>query len=132
MGKERVMKTSIRLAAGCLLALSSVSMGVMAKDKSEHGVYRPTLSTNPKSYLKKFELNVATTEEVIEYVGAPDKTLKVGESDFLTYNIDPDDTGVIEYTFEVKSGVVVNVTYLNSGNFFGVTQRESAKKLQSP
>ena len=126
------MKTSIRLAAGLLLALSIVPMAAFTKDKSEHGVYRPTLSTNPKSYLKNFALNVATTDEVVQYVGTPDKTMNLGGSDFLTYNIDPDDNGVIEYTFEVKEGVVVNVTYLNSGNFFGVTQRESAKKLQSP
>lgn len=125
------MRASIRFVVGCILLLV-VSTSASAKDKSEHGVYRPTLSTSPKSYLKNFALKVATTNEVIEYVGAPDKTLSVGDSDFLTYNIDPDDTGVIEYTFEIKEGVVVNVTYLNSGNFFGVTQRESAEKLQSP
>lgn len=126
------MKISIMLAAGLLLVLTFATTGAIAKDKSEHGVYRPTLSTNAKSYLKKFALNVATTDEVIQYVGTPDKTMSLSGADFLTYNIDPDDNGVIEYTFELKEGVVVNVTYLNSGNFFGVTQRESAKQLQSP
>lgn len=116
-----------------LLALLVVtSGGVMAKSKSENGVYRPTLSTSPRGYLKKFPLGVATAAEVVQYVGAPDKSFRVGESDFLSYNIDPDDNGVIEYTFEISDGVVVEVTYLNSGNFFGVTQRESARKLQGP
>ena len=105
-----------------------------AKDRSENGVYRPTLSTNPKSYLKAFNLNKATSEEVIQYVGSPDKTHSLAGSDFITYNIAPrsNSNGIIEYTFEIKDGVVVNVTYLNSGNFFGVTQRESAKQLQAP
>ena len=115
-----------------LLTLAIATSTVAAKDKSEHGVYRPTLSTNPKSYLKKFQLNVTTTDEIVQYVGTPDKTMSLSGSDFLTYNISPNKGGVIEYTFEIKEGVVVNVTYLNSGNFFGVTQRESAKKLQSP
>jgi hypothetical protein len=116
-----------------LLLVAFATTGVIAKDKSANGVFRPTLSTNPKSYLKKFPLNVAVVDEVIQYVGTPDKTLSLSGSDFITYNIAPKSAnGIIEYTFEIKDGVVVNVTYLNSGNFFGVTQRESAKQLQSP
>ena len=115
-----------------LLAIVLAATNSVAGDKSEHGVYRPTLSTMPKSYLKKFRLDVATMDEVVQYVGVPDKTMRLGGSEFLTYNIGPNKGGVIEYTFEVKDGVVVNVTYLNSGNFFGVTQRESARQLQSP
>ena len=66
-------------------------------------------------------------------MGTPDKTFSLGGSDFMTINIAPKTgNGIIEYTFEIKDGVVVNVTYLNSGNFFGVTQRESAKDLQLP
>ncbi|KRE84834.1 hypothetical protein ASG75_13210 [Rhodanobacter sp. Soil772] len=72
-------------------------------------------------------------DEIVQYVGTPDKSLSVAGSDYLTYNIEPKSgSGVIEYTYIVKDGVVVNVTYLNSGNFFGVTQRESAIKLQTP
>lgn len=116
-----------------LLLVAGMATSVVAKDKSANGVFRPTLSTNPKSYLKKFPLNLATIDEIIQYVGTPDKTLSVGGSDFITYNIAPKTAnGIIEYTFEVKDGVVVNVNYLNSGNFFGITQRESAKQLQSP
>lgn len=113
--------------------LLAVSAAVIAGDKSEHGVYRPTLMTNPRAYLKKFALDEATTSEVIQYLGTPDKTMSLSGSDFLTYSIAPKTaTGIIEYTFEIKEGKVVNVTYLNSGNFFGVTQRESAKALQTP
>lgn len=112
------------------LLVALVPSIALAKDKSENGVYRPTLSTNPKKFLRELQLNKVTADEVIQYVGAPDKSYSLGESDFVTYNIDPDDTGVIEYTFEIRDGVVVNATYLNSGNFFGVTQRESAKQLQ--
>ena len=124
------MKYSI---AVLLLVLVSLFAGnLQAKDKSEHGVFRPTTSNNPKKYLRDFQLGKATQDEVIQYVGTPDKSFSSGGSDFLTYDIASKQhaSGVIEYTFEIKEGVVVNVTYLNSGNFFGVTQRESAKKLQ--
>lgn len=87
--------------------------------------------TNPKKYLREFPLNKAAQDEVIQYMGTPDKTYSLSGSDFLTYSIGTKTaSGVVEYTFEIKEGLVINVTYLNSGNFFGVTQRESAKQLQ--
>lgn len=121
-----------KIAAALLLILSILVTGdLLAKDKSANGVYRPTLMTNPKKYLREFQLNKATQEEVIQYMGTPDKTYALSGSDFLTYSIaTKTGSGIVEYTFEIKDGVVVNVTYLNSGNFFNVTQRESAKQLQ--
>ena len=121
-----------KIAAALLLILSILVTGdLLAKDKSANGVYRPTLMTNPKKYLREFQLNKATQEEVIQYMGTPDKTYALSGSDFLTYSIaTKTGSGIVEYTFEIKEGVVVNVTYLNSGNFFNVTQRESAKQLQ--
>lgn len=121
-----------KIATALLLILSILVTGdLLAKDKSTNGVYRPTLMTNPKKYLREFQLNKATQEEVIQYMGTPDKTYSLSGSDFLTYGIATKTaSGVVEYTFEIKEGVVVNVTYLNSGNFFGVTQRESASQLQ--
>lgn len=115
-----------------LIALASIGVGgANAADMSPNGVYRPTLATSARSYLKKFPLNKVAVDEVIQYVGTPDKSLSVAGSDYLTFDIEPKKgNGVIEYTYIVKDGVVVNVTYLNSGNFFGVTQRESALKLQ--
>ena len=124
------MKKSV--ASILLVFLSVAAFNVLAKDKSEHGVFRPTTSNNPKKYLREFQLGKATQDEIIQYVGTPDKSFSAGGSDFLTYNVAPKQhaSGVIEYTYEIKDSVVVNVTYLNSGNFFGVTQRESAKTLQ--
>jgi len=117
-----------------LLALIFIGMGsASAADKSPNGVYRPTLATRAKSYLKKFPLKKVAVTEIIQYVGTPDKSLSIAGSDYLTYDIEPKSgSGVIEYTYIIKDGVVVDVTYLNSGNFFGVTQRESAVKLQTP
>ncbi len=121
-------KTCLAMVLFLFLGLSGQ---VLAGDASPNGIYRPALSTWPKTYLKNFPLNRITADEVIQYVGTPDKTFSLGGSDFMTINIEPKNgNGVIEYTFEMKNGVVVNVTYLNSGNFFGVTQRESAKELQ--
>ncbi|MGO1003239.1 hypothetical protein [Lysobacter sp. CA196] len=123
------MRKAITLS---LLLLAAIIAGdLVARDKSVNGVYRPTLSTNPKKYLRDFPLGKIATEEIIQYVGSPDKNFSLNGSDFVTYNISPKQTsGVIEYTFEIRGGIVINVTYLNSGNFFGATQRESAKELQ--
>jgi hypothetical protein len=112
-------------------ALAALPIFAMASDKSPNGVYRPSLSTNAKSYLRNFPLAKVPAEEVVQYVGAPDKSYSLGGKDYVTYDIEPKGgKGTIEYTFVVKDGVVVEVTYLNSGNFFGVTQHESALKLQ--
>lgn len=117
-----------------IIALAFILVGTaVAAEKSPNGVYRPTLSTSARSYLKKFPLNKVAVDEIVQYVGTPDKSMNIAGSDYLTYNIEPKSgSGVIEYTYIVKDGVVINVTYLNSGNFFGVTQRESAVKLQNP
>ena len=50
-----------------LLCLSTVliAFNVQAGKKSDNGVYRPTMATLPKSYLKKFPLYKATTDEII-------------------------------------------------------------------
>lgn len=121
------MKRLILTFGLALICIGSVHAG----DTSPNGIYRPTLATSARSYLKKFPLNRVTPDEIVQYVGTPDKTANIAGSDYLTYNIEPKKgNGVIEYTFIVKGGVVVNVTYLNSGNFFGVTQRESAIQLQ--
>jgi hypothetical protein len=123
------MKKAVLLFALIFVGIGSAS----AADKSPNGVYRPTLATRAKSYLKKFPLNKVAVDEIVQYVGTPDKSMNIAGQDYLTYNIEPKSgSGVIEYTYIVKDGVVVNVTYLNSGNFFGVTQRESAVKLQTP
>jgi hypothetical protein len=93
---------------------------------------RPTLSNNPRSYLKKVPLDGSiTVDDVLSSVGTPDKTFDRGGQEYLTYNISPKSDGVIEYTYIIKDSKLVEVTYVNSGNFFGVTQRESANALQS-
>lgn len=114
-----------------LLAMVLITTIAVASDKGPDGVYRPSLSTSARSYLRDFPLNKVPADEVIQYVGTPDKTYSLGGKDYITYDIEPKGgKGIIEYTFVVKDGLVVEVTYLNSGNFFGVTQRESAVALQ--
>lgn len=113
-----------------LVAMLVAAFPSVAKDASPNGIYRPTLATNARSYLRKLQLGKITAEEVVQYLGTPDKTFQMSGSDYLTYNISKQSQGTIEYTFQLKDGVVVNATYLNSGNFFGVTQRESALELQ--
>lgn len=114
------------------VAVMVASLSASSSGKGPDGVYRPSLSTNAKSYLRDFQLGKVPVEEVLHYVGAPDKSYSLGGKDYVTYEIEPKGgRGTIEYTFVIKGGFVVEVTYLNSGNFFGVTQRESAVALQS-
>lgn len=113
------------------VVLAVLPIIAIAADKSPNGVYRPSLSTNARSYLRDFPLNKVPADEIVQYVGAPDKSYSLSGKDYITYDIEPKGgKGIIEYTFAVKDGLVVEVTYLNSGNFFGVTQRESAIALQ--
>lgn len=98
----------------------------------DYALKRPTLSNNPRSYLKKIPLDGSiSVDDVIASIGTPDKTFERGEQEYLTFNISPKSEGVIEYTYVLQDGKLVDVTYVNSGNFFGVTQRESAKALQA-
>ena len=98
---------------------------------SENGIYRPSLSTYPRPYLKSFPLDKISEAELIEYVGMPDKTYSSGSAKYFTIDIgSKNSNGKIEYTYIISSGVVHNVTYVNAGNFFGVTQNESARLLQ--
>jgi len=113
------------------VVLAVLPIIAIAADKSPNGVYRPSLSTNARSYLRDFPLNKVPADEIVQYVGAPDKSYSLSGKDYITYDIEPKGgKGIIEYTFVVKDGLVVEVTYLNSGNFFGVTQRESAIALR--
>lgn len=115
------MKLSLILFAICSILPGCVN------PSSPSGVYRPTLSTIPKSYVATFPVNRATEQEVIQYVGNPDKTTESNGTKYATINIAPaGSNGVIEYTYEIQRGIVTKVTYLNSGNFFGVTQRETS------
>ncbi|MGN6280743.1 hypothetical protein, partial [Frateuria sp.] len=93
------MKKLVLLFALVFLGIGSAS----AADKSPNGVYRPTLATRAKSYLKKFPLNKVAVDEIVQYVGTPDKSMNIAGSDYLTYDIEPKSgSGVIEYTYIVK------------------------------
>lgn len=119
-----------RFVLGLALCLVVAAPAFAGDKKGPSGLYRPTLSTFSNKYLRNVKLGVATQQEVIDYVGMPDKTTKIGDVDYLTYDIGNRKGGIIEYTFQIKDGVVIDVTYLNSGNFFGVTARDSARQLQ--
>lgn len=110
----------------CLLLLTGVSLA------GDYALKRPTLSNNPRTYLKKIPLDGSiSVDDVLSSIGTPDKTFERAGQEYLTYNISPKSNGVIEYTYVIKDGKLIDATYVNSGNFFGVTQRESAKALQA-
>lgn len=113
------------------IALSTTLLIPSCAPQSANGVSRPSISTNPRSYLRSFPLRVTTENEVLSYVGAPTRTHEGGGNRYLTYDIATSHSpGVLEYTYVVQRGHVEDVTYTNAGNFFGAIQKESAQNLQ--
>jgi len=111
--------------------LSSCFLAISCAPQSSNGVSRPSISTNPRSYLRSFPLSKISEDEIIQYVGAPTRTLEAGGKRYLTYDVATShNPGVLEYTYIVQNGLVQDVTYTNAGNFFGAIQKESAQSLQ--
>jgi hypothetical protein len=99
--------------------------------QSPNGVSRPSISSNPRTYLRSFPLGKISEDELLQYVGAPTRSHESGSKRFLTYDVaTKHNPGVLEYTYVVQGGVVQDVTYTNAGNFFGAVQKESASSLQ--
>jgi hypothetical protein len=99
--------------------------------QSPSGVIRPSISSDPRSYLRGFPLGKVTEDELLQQVGSPTRTHVNESKRLLTYDIaTKHNPGVLEYTYVIQKNVVQDVTYTNAGNFFGVVQRESASSLQ--
>lgn len=73
--------------------------------RSASGVYRPDIYTQPGSYAASFPVNKASKQEVISFVGVPDKTYKDGDIEYLSYRLHER----IEYTYYIKDGIVIDV-----------------------
>lgn len=114
-----------------LITLTFLFAVVSCAPQSPNGVSRPSISTNPRSYLRSFPLGKISEDEIMNYVGAPTRTAESGGKRYLTYDVATShNSGVLEYTYVVQGGVVQDVTYTNAGNFFGAIQKESARSLQ--
>lgn len=114
-----------------LLAVPVALLTASCAPQSAHGVSRPSISSNPRSYLRSFPLGKITEGEILQFVGSPTRTHESGNQRFLTYDVaTKHNPGVLQYTYVIQGGVVQDVTYTNAGNFFGAIQKETASSLQ--
>lgn len=90
--------TVILLAILTLVACATVPT-------SQNGVYRPDIYTKPWAYVKSFPINKATKQDILSYVGIPDKTYSENGIEYLSYKL----TERIEYTYFIKEGIVFDV-----------------------
>ena len=88
-------------------------------------ISKPTIFTNPLSYLNKVPLNTTTKDELINELGIPDKTTESGGKTYLAYELGKD-FGKREFVYIISNDIVIDVTYHDQGPFNGA----SAKKRQ--
>jgi hypothetical protein len=112
-----------------VIALTFILAGCVTT-MSVHGVYRPQFTTDRSLYVRDFPVNKATKQEVIDFVGAPDKTYKDGDLEYLTYSVVPQ--GVItrskfEYTYVIRNNIVVDVIFINDAGIFGIERHQNSQ-----
>jgi len=86
---------------------------------SVNGVYRPSAGTFRHTYIKEFPVNKATKQEVLDFVGTPDKTHIYDGIEYLTFITENDPTWHVEYSYLVKDGIVVDVKVISQTPIFG-------------
>lgn len=112
-----------------LITLIMLSLLACTTIISPQGVYRPSLLTTRHTYVKEFPINRATKQEVIDFVGVPDRTYKNDDIEQLVYVIQSSASEKIEYTYYIKDNIVIDVKVLNQTVLFGneVYQRSLIK-----
>jgi hypothetical protein len=91
-----------------------------------NGSGKPTIMTNPPSYLQSFPLNSVTQDQLIQDLGVPDKSIKIGDQLYLSYELG-EGWGEREYIYVLEDNVVIDVRYNDQGPYNG----SSARKIQS-
>lgn len=91
-----------------------------------NGSGKPTIMTNPPSYLKSFQLNSVTQDKLIQDLGVPDKSIEIGDQVYLSYQLG-EGWGEREYIYVLEENLVVDVRYNAQGPYNG----SSARMIQS-
>ena len=91
-----------------------------------NGGGKPTIMTNPPSYLQSFPLNSMTQDQLIQDLGVPDKSIEIGDQLYLSYELG-EGWGEREYIYVLEDDVVIDVRYNDQGPYNG----SSARKIQN-
>jgi len=103
-----------------LLALLAVVClaGCATAPRSVNGVYRPgTFAGLGYSYVAEFPVKQATKQEVLDFVGPPDKSYISDGVEYLYYTISADSFGSREYIYYIKDNVVFDVKFINKNPY---------------
>ena len=93
---------------------------------TKDGYSKPTIMTNPLSYLDRFPLGKVTKESLINNLGIPDKTSDLEGKTYYSYELG-EGYGKRQYVYELTDGIVTDVRYHDQGPYNG----SSAKQRQS-
>ena len=89
------------------------------------GYSKPTILTNPLSYLSKFPLGKVTKESLINNLGVPDETINLKGKTCCSYELG-EGYGKRQFVYELTDGIVTDVHYHDQGPYNG----SSAKRRQ--
>lgn len=101
----------------CLLTVAVMSACATAP-RSATGVYRPSIGTARHIYIAEFPVNKATKQEVVSFIGVPDKSYTSDGIEYLTYTIQDEPTWKLDYTYYIKDGMVVDVKVVSQTPLF--------------
>lgn len=93
---------------------------------TKDGYSKPTIMTNPLSYLGSFPLGNVSKDSLISNLGIPDKTSELDGKTYYSYELG-NGYGKRQYVYELTNGVVTDVRYHDQGPYNG----SSAKQQQS-
>jgi hypothetical protein len=107
-----------------VVVMSLLIAGCAATNKD--GYSKPTIMTNPLSYLDSFPLGKVSKESVIGNLGIPDKTSEFEGKTYYSYELG-EGYGKRQYVYELTNSIVTDVRYNDQGPYNG----SSAKQRQS-
>ncbi|WP_155903242.1 hypothetical protein [Marinobacter gelidimuriae] len=88
-----------------------------------NGSGKPTIMTNPPSYLQSFPLNSITQDQLIQDLGVPDKSIEIGDQLYLSYQLG-EGWGEREYIYALEDNLVTDVRYNDQGPYNGSSARQ--------
>ena len=125
MLKEVLMKMT-NVAILFAVTLYFLVSGCLPSTPVKDGYSKPTIMSDPLSYLDSFPLGKVTKENLINNLGIPDKTSDLEGKIYYSYELG-EGWGKRQYVYELTDGVVTDVRYHDQGPYNG----SSAKQRQS-
>lgn len=100
------------------LLLAIAIIGCASAPRSVTGVYRPSeFAGLAYTYIAEFPVNKATKQEVLGFVGPPDKSYTSDGIEYLTYIIVENPNHKLQYIYYIKNDIVFDIKTINQNPF---------------